>query len=140
MQIVCPGCLGVNRVPDGRLEETPLCGRCKAPIFGAKPLAVTAGQLERFLKRNELPLLVDFWAPWCGPCKVMAPAFEQAAVALEPRVQLLKLNTEENPAVAARFGIRSIPTLLLLYKGEELGRISGAMDARQLVAWSERLL
>ncbi|WP_275096928.1 thioredoxin TrxC [Sedimenticola hydrogenitrophicus] len=138
--IVCPHCQGVNRVPERRLAEEPKCGKCRRPLFNATPIALNGAGFERFITRSELPLLVDFWAPWCGPCRMMAPAFEQAARRLEPRVQLIKLNTEEEQAVAARYGIRSIPTLILFRGGAEIARVSGAMDAAGLVAWTTKQL
>ncbi|WP_428603870.1 thioredoxin TrxC [Sedimenticola sp.] len=138
--IVCPHCQGVNRVPDQRLGEAPKCGKCRKALFNAKPISLDDAGFERFASRGDLPLLVDFWAPWCGPCRMMAPAFEQAARQLEPRVQLIKINTEEHQAVAARFGIRSIPTLVLLRGGSEIARVSGAMDASNLVSWTVKHL
>ncbi|AKH20356.1 thioredoxin TrxC [Sedimenticola thiotaurini] len=138
--ILCPHCQGINRVPEQRLGEHPKCGKCHQPLFNARPIALDGAGFERFISRSDLPLLVDFWAPWCGPCRMMAPAFEEAARRLEPKVQLLKVNTEEQQSVAARFGIRSIPTLILFRGGAEVARISGAMDAAGLVSWTTRQL
>jgi len=130
----------VNRVPDQRIGEDPKCGQCHKPLFNATPIALDGPGFERFVSRSDLPLLVDFWAPWCGPCRMMAPAFEQAAARLAPRVQLIKINTEEQQSVAARFAIRSIPTLILFRGGEEIARVSGAMDASGLVSWTTKQL
>ncbi|TVT52534.1 MAG: thioredoxin TrxC [Sedimenticola thiotaurini] len=140
MQLVCPHCHGVNRVPDTRLSDQPKCGRCKQPLFSSAPIALDGIGFERFLSKSDIPLLVDFWAPWCGPCRMMAPAFEQAARLLEPKVQLIKINTEEQQSVAAKYAIRSIPTLILFKAGIESARMSGAMDAKGLVAWTEQNL
>jgi thioredoxin 2 len=135
LHLVCPHCQAVNRQPTQRLTEQPTCGRCKAALFTGEPLAVNSAALEAHLGRSDLPLLVDFWAPWCGPCHMMAPAFAQAARQLEPHYRLLKLDTEAEPAMAARFGIRSIPTLALFRGGREVARQAGAMDAANLIRW-----
>jgi thioredoxin 2 len=136
--VVCAQCGGVNRVPVERLGAGGRCGRCKAPLFQAKPVAVDAAAFRRQFERSDIPLLVDFWAPWCGPCKMMAPAFEQAAGLLEPGFRLLKVNTEEQQALAAQFGIRSIPTLMVFAGGREVGRLAGAMDTNGIVAWARQ--
>ena len=138
--VVCPHCAGVNRVPADRLGAGGKCGRCKRPLFTGRPLEIAAGGFQTQLRRSDIPLLVDFWAPWCGPCRVMGPAFEQAARELEPGVRLLKVNTEEQQAIAARLGIRSIPTMILFAGGREVGRLSGALDSPGIVAWARQQL
>ncbi|OQX31792.1 MAG: thiol reductase thioredoxin [Candidatus Sedimenticola endophacoides] len=139
LHIVCPSCGGINRVPRERLGEGGRCGRCKHPLFRRQPHEVDEAALQRQLSNSGIPLLVDFWAPWCGPCKTMGPAFAEAARRLEPEVRLLKLNTEEHQGIAARLGIRSIPTLILFLEGRELQRMSGAMDVGGIVDWVRRL-
>jgi thioredoxin 2 len=136
--LACPRCLTANRVPRARLGEDPKCGKCGAPLLDGKPVALDDATFEQFVSRSELPVVVDFWAAWCGPCRMMAPAFEQAAGELKTRVRFAKLDTENAQGVAARFGIRSIPTMILFGRGQEAGRVSGAMDARAIRAWLER--
>lgn len=133
--LACPACSALNRVPAARLGERPTCGKCHAPLFAGKPVAVDDASFERVVLRSGIPVVVDFWAAWCGPCRAFAPVFEQAARELEPRVRLAKLDTEAAPATASRFGIRSIPTLALFRDGNEVTRRSGALPPAQFLAW-----
>jgi len=133
--VLCASCSTANRVPAQRLGDDPKCGKCGAPLLDGTPVALDEARFDSFIGRNELPVLVDFWADWCGPCHAMAPAFERAAGELKTRVRFAKLNTEDAQQVAARFGIRSIPTLILFRGGSEVARVSGAMDARSIASW-----
>ena len=135
LSIVCPSCSAVNRVLTAKVEDHPRCGKCKQPLFPGSPVALHDGNFDKQITRNDIPVVVDFWAPWCGPCKMMAPAFEQAARELEPGVRLAKLNTEEARSIAARYNIQSIPTLVVFRNGRETARQSGAMQRAQLVQW-----
>ena len=140
LHIVCPHCDAVNRVPEARLAEKPVCGKCGTLLFNAHPVALSAQTFEKTITRNDIPVLVDFWAPWCGPCKMMAPQFEQAAGSLEPRVRLAKVDTEAEQILGARYGIRSIPTLALFKGGQEIARQAGAMGAADIVRWVQQRL
>ncbi len=135
-QVVCPHCDAINRVPTARLPDGPRCGTCRQPLFEARPVALDEPRFARHLRHSGVPLLVDFWASWCGPCRVMAPEFEAAARELEPAMRLVKVSTEEAPRLAAELGIASIPTLALFRDGREVARQAGAIPARRIVAWA----
>lgn len=140
VHIVCPRCDAVNRVPSERLGEDAKCGKCHTPLFTGAPLALDEGRFAKHLGRSDLPLVVDFWAPWCAPCRAMAPAFEAVARRIEPKARLIKVNTEEAQGLATRQGIRSIPTLVVFRGGREVARTSGAMDVGALENWIRRSL
>ena len=135
-QVVCGNCGQINRLPAGRSASGARCGSCHQPIFGGRPIEVDEQGFDRHVAHSDSPLLVDVWAPWCGPCRAMAPMFERAAKELEPNVRLLKLNSDAAPTTSSRLGITGIPTLLLMHGGREISRRSGAMDARNIVAWT----
>lgn len=137
LHVVCPHCATVNRIPSAKLVDAPQCGQCKQALFTGEPLELGASNFDRHLTRNDLPVVVDFWAPWCGPCRMMAPNFHQAAIDLEPHARLVKVNTEAEQQLAARFNIRSIPTLAIFKGGREIARQSGALDLGTLKRWIE---
>ncbi|NOR52043.1 MAG: thioredoxin TrxC [Gammaproteobacteria bacterium] len=136
VHIACPICSTTNRIPGDRLSAGGNCGKCGKPLFNQRPVELTGSNFDRMINNNDIPVLVDFWAPWCGPCKMMAPAFEQAAQQLEPKLRLGKLNTENEQAIAARYNIRSIPTLAIFKNGKMIAQQAGAMNLDQLLAWS----
>lgn len=140
IHIVCPACGGVNRVPSSRLGDQPGCGKCRRPLLGGPPVELDGSSFDRFLTRNDLPVVVDFWAPWCAPCRVMAPVFEQVAGRLGTRARFAKVDTETAPDIAARYAIRSIPTLAVFRDGRELDRVAGALDRPRLEGWINGLL
>ena len=134
--VVCPVCLTTNRVPDERLAAGGTCGKCGKPLFNHKPIELTSANFNKIIGSNDLPVMVDFWAPWCAPCRMMAPVFEQAAAQLEPNMLLAKLNTQDEQSLAARFGIRSIPTIAIFKGGRVVAQQAGAMDIRTLTSWA----
>jgi len=128
IHIVCPHCDAVNRIAADRPAAEAICGKCKQPLFSGKPIALTAQTFDKQVERNDIPVIVDFWAEWCGPCRAMAPVFERAAKELEPRARLAKVNVDEEPAIAARYGIRGIPTLIVFDHGKVLKQHAGLVD------------
>lgn len=135
MIIMCPHCGGLNRIPDEKLNQNATCGKCKETLFTGHPIEMNGTQLLRAIEKTDQPIVVDFWAPWCGPCKMFAPTFAQAASQLEPQAKLVKINTEIEQQIAAKFNIRSIPTLAIFKNGQEIARQSGAMDLNSFVHW-----
>jgi thioredoxin 2 len=137
--VACPSCGATNRVPSARLGEDPTCGRCGTELLPGHPVELTDANFDRVVAASPLPVVVDFWAPWCGPCRQMAPHFAQAAGQLKGRVLFAKVNSDDNPGVSSRFAIRSIPTLVKLQGGREVDRLSGALPASQVAAWASGL-
>ena len=136
--IACPADAALNRVPREKIDRNPRCGKCGKPLFQGKAVELDATSFERHAVKSDLPVVIDFWAEWCGPCRMMTPNFEAAAAQLEPRVRLAKLDTEAQPAIAARYAIRGIPTMIMIRKGREIARTSGVMPTAAIVQWVER--
>lgn len=133
--IVCPYCNGTNRIPSGTVPNEAKCGRCKKSILDTKPIELNRDNFQQHLEKNDIPVLIDFWAPWCGPCKIMGPNFEKASSNFKAKVRFAKVNTEDQQSLGAHFNIRSIPTLVLFKNAKEIDRVSGALDANQLIEW-----
>lgn len=138
--VACPTDAALNRVPRAKLDQNPKCGRCHNPLFQGKLVELSAANFASHALKSDLPVVIDFSAEWCGPCRMMTPNFEAAASGLEPRVRLAKLDTEAEPAIAGRYGIRSIPSMVLIRKGQEIARTSGAMPTSAIIAWVEQAL
>ena len=138
LHIVCPHCDAVNRIPASKVGEQPRCGKCHRALFHSHPIELTCANFQKHVNRNDIPVVVDFWAPWCGPCKMMAPALEQATHQLEPRVRMAKVNTEAEQMLATQYGIRSIPTLAIFLGGREIARQPGAMGSADIIRWVYR--
>ena len=138
--VACPTDASLNRVPRAKLDKNPKCGRCHNPLFQGKAVVLNAANFDSHALKSDVPLVIDFWAEWCGPCRMMTPNFEMAVPRLEPRVRLGKLDTEAEPAIARRYGIRGIPSLVMIKKGREVARTSGAMPTSAIVAWVEQAL
>ena len=140
VQLVCPACSAINRVPAQKLGDRPLCGKCRKPLVDGQPINATDQNFSRFIRNNDLPLVVDFWAPWCGPCQQFGPIFSQVAAEMATSATFIKLDTQSNPATAGSYQIRSIPTLMLFHRGQEVTRMAGALPRPQFQQWLNQQL
>jgi len=140
MHYTCPSCSAINRIPEQHHNRNGRCGRCQSALFNGHPVELTDQDFQRFVEKNDLPIVVDFWASWCGPCQTMAPIFQQLASNMEHQARFAKVNTEQARQVSAQYGIRSIPTLIVLSQGQEIDRLSGALPANQLTQWIQAAL
>jgi len=140
MIVMCPSCSGLNNVPEAKLTDNPKCGKCKNPIYTAQPINMTGIQLTRAIEKTDELLVVDFWATWCGPCQQFAPTFKQVAAQLEPKARFIKIETEKEQAISAKYNIRSIPTLAIFKNGKEIDRVSGALSIPDFANWVNQYL
>ena len=140
MIAMCPNCGGLNNIPEAKLNDNPKCGKCKKPLYKGEPILMTGAQLTRAIEKTDELLVVDFWATWCGPCQQFAPTFEQVAAQLEPKARFIKIETEKEQAISAKYDIRSIPTLAIFKNGKEVDRVSGALNAPDFTNWVNQYL